>query len=176
MFVAYKNIVCTLKWPSLKAKIGKMKKSKFGRIDSWCQFFSFDNEADHLDIGSFVSTSSQKHCSAFVSISFFRLTILFPSFLSFCNHVSYISSSMFKANYQFFYSISLIPALFLIFTTLVQRWATFIGSLATFETKSIYLFWEFNSPFSKKAIILTGIFNVFILRYFANAPHVARRP
>jgi hypothetical protein len=32
--VSYKNIVCILKWPSLKAKIGKMKKSKFGRIDS----------------------------------------------------------------------------------------------------------------------------------------------
>ncbi len=29
-----KNIVCTLKWPSLKSKNGKMKKSKFGRIDS----------------------------------------------------------------------------------------------------------------------------------------------
>jgi hypothetical protein len=27
VFVAYKNIVCTLKWPSLKAKIGKTKKS-----------------------------------------------------------------------------------------------------------------------------------------------------
>jgi hypothetical protein len=34
VFVAYKNIVCTLKWPSLKAKIEKTKKSKFGRIDS----------------------------------------------------------------------------------------------------------------------------------------------
>ncbi len=33
MFVAYKIIFCTLKCPSLKAKIGKMKKSKFGRID-----------------------------------------------------------------------------------------------------------------------------------------------
>ncbi len=34
MFVAYGNIVCTLQWPSLKAKIGKIKKLKFGRIDS----------------------------------------------------------------------------------------------------------------------------------------------
>ncbi len=34
MFVAWENTVCTLKWPSLKAKIGKTKKSKFGRIDS----------------------------------------------------------------------------------------------------------------------------------------------
>jgi hypothetical protein len=34
VFVAYKNIVCTLKWPSLKAKIRKTKKSMFGRIDS----------------------------------------------------------------------------------------------------------------------------------------------
>jgi hypothetical protein len=34
VFVAYKNIVCTLKRPSLKAKIGKVKKSKFGKIDS----------------------------------------------------------------------------------------------------------------------------------------------
>jgi hypothetical protein len=33
--VAYENIGCILKWPNLKAKIGKMKKSKFGRIDSW---------------------------------------------------------------------------------------------------------------------------------------------
>ncbi len=28
------KIICALKWPSLKAKIRKMKKSKFGRIDS----------------------------------------------------------------------------------------------------------------------------------------------
>jgi hypothetical protein len=34
MFVAYKNIVCILKWPSLKAKIRKTKKSKFVKIDS----------------------------------------------------------------------------------------------------------------------------------------------
>jgi hypothetical protein len=34
VFVAYKNIVCTLKWPSLKATIGKTKKLKYGRIDS----------------------------------------------------------------------------------------------------------------------------------------------
>jgi hypothetical protein len=35
VFVAYKNIVCTLKWASLKAQIGKTKISMFGRIDSW---------------------------------------------------------------------------------------------------------------------------------------------
>ncbi len=35
MFVAYENTVCTLKWPSLIAKFGKPKKSKFGGIDSW---------------------------------------------------------------------------------------------------------------------------------------------
>jgi hypothetical protein len=29
-----KNIVCTLKWPGLKAKIRKMKKLKFVKIDS----------------------------------------------------------------------------------------------------------------------------------------------
>ncbi len=34
MFAAYENIVCSLKWISLKAKIGKTKKLKFGRIDS----------------------------------------------------------------------------------------------------------------------------------------------
>ncbi len=39
MFIAWENIVCTLKWPSLKAKIRKMKKSKFGRIDSWTCIF-----------------------------------------------------------------------------------------------------------------------------------------
>ncbi len=38
MFVAYENIVCTLKRPSLTAKIGKAKKSWFGRIDSRGQF------------------------------------------------------------------------------------------------------------------------------------------
>jgi hypothetical protein len=38
VFVAHKNIACTLKWPSLKAKIGKMKKSKFDRIDSRIAF------------------------------------------------------------------------------------------------------------------------------------------
>ncbi len=36
MFVAWENIVCSLKCPSLKAKIGKTKKSKLGRIDSRC--------------------------------------------------------------------------------------------------------------------------------------------
>jgi hypothetical protein len=35
VFIAYKNTVCTLKWPSLIAKFGKPKKSKFGGIDSW---------------------------------------------------------------------------------------------------------------------------------------------
>jgi hypothetical protein len=30
-------IFYNLKWPSLIAKIGKTKKSKFGRIDYWCQ-------------------------------------------------------------------------------------------------------------------------------------------
>jgi hypothetical protein len=34
VFVAEGNIVYTLKWPNLKAKIRKMEKSKFGRIDS----------------------------------------------------------------------------------------------------------------------------------------------
>ncbi len=34
MFVVKENIACVLKTPSLIAKIGKMKKSKFGRIDS----------------------------------------------------------------------------------------------------------------------------------------------
>ncbi len=37
MFEALENIVFTSKWPSLKAKVGKTKKSKFGRIDS-CKF------------------------------------------------------------------------------------------------------------------------------------------
>jgi hypothetical protein len=37
VFLALENSICTLKWPGLKAKIGKMKKSKFGRIDSWFQ-------------------------------------------------------------------------------------------------------------------------------------------
>ncbi len=32
--IAYENIVCTRKWPSLKVKIRKTKKSKFGWIDS----------------------------------------------------------------------------------------------------------------------------------------------
>jgi hypothetical protein len=32
VFEAKENIVCTLKWPSLIVKIGKTKKSKFGRI------------------------------------------------------------------------------------------------------------------------------------------------
>jgi hypothetical protein len=38
-----KNIVCTKNGPSLKAKIGKTKKSKLGRIDSRkkCSFFNF---------------------------------------------------------------------------------------------------------------------------------------
>ncbi len=35
-----RNIVCTLKWPSLEVKIGKEKKSKFGRIDSWSIYIS----------------------------------------------------------------------------------------------------------------------------------------
>jgi hypothetical protein len=34
VLVAKDNIACTLKWPSLKAKIWQTKKSKFGRIDS----------------------------------------------------------------------------------------------------------------------------------------------
>ncbi len=34
VFVASENIVCTLKCPSLIAKFGKTKNSKFGRIDS----------------------------------------------------------------------------------------------------------------------------------------------
>ncbi len=38
MFVAWENIVCTLKLPSLIAKIGKMKKSLFGRIDYRTKF------------------------------------------------------------------------------------------------------------------------------------------
>jgi hypothetical protein len=35
VFVAKENIVCTLKWPSLKAKFGKTKKSKFYKIEPW---------------------------------------------------------------------------------------------------------------------------------------------
>jgi hypothetical protein len=30
VFVVYENIVCTLKWPSLKEKIRKTKKSQIG--------------------------------------------------------------------------------------------------------------------------------------------------
>ncbi len=32
--MAYENIFFSIKWQSFKAKIGKMKKSKFSRIDS----------------------------------------------------------------------------------------------------------------------------------------------
>jgi hypothetical protein len=34
VFVAEGNIVCTLKWSNLKAKIRKIEKSKFGGINS----------------------------------------------------------------------------------------------------------------------------------------------
>jgi hypothetical protein len=44
VFVAKENIVCTLKWPSFKAKIGKRKKSKFGRIHSWNQNYQCFSE------------------------------------------------------------------------------------------------------------------------------------
>ncbi len=40
MSVAKENIVCTLKWPSLKAKIVKTKKSKFYKIEPWFFIFS----------------------------------------------------------------------------------------------------------------------------------------
>ena len=33
----WKNVF-TMKWPSLTAKIGKRRKTKFDRIGSWCQF------------------------------------------------------------------------------------------------------------------------------------------
>jgi hypothetical protein len=54
VFVAERNIVCTLKWPNLKAKIGKMKKSKFGRIDSnSLSLFSIEYSFSILDRSRF---------------------------------------------------------------------------------------------------------------------------
>ncbi len=43
MFVSYKNIICTLKWPSLKAKKGKTKNSYFGRIDFRYEFSVYEH-------------------------------------------------------------------------------------------------------------------------------------
>jgi hypothetical protein len=35
VFVSYKNIVCTLKWPSLKAKIGKHENQSLVGLTLW---------------------------------------------------------------------------------------------------------------------------------------------
>jgi hypothetical protein len=45
VFVAWENIGSTLRWPSLKAKIGEMKKSKFGSIVNRSQFYQHFNPA-----------------------------------------------------------------------------------------------------------------------------------
>jgi hypothetical protein len=45
-----------LKWSSLKAKIGKMKKSKFGRFDSWKEREKKECSVDFLFCGLGVVT------------------------------------------------------------------------------------------------------------------------